>query len=102
MEGKLYSVIYVVVFDEQKRRLSFLRRLSKFNIENNFLDRYFYLNGFPNKFLMAIISQNVLLLRIRAIKVLTMSKKTLYMSILFASHKTNSAIKKELRVQQYS
>ena len=71
--------------------------ISKFNSEINFLKRYFYLNGFPNKFVTAVIGRKVSLLRNPSIKISTVSKKPLYISIPFISHKTNSDIKKELR-----
>ena len=47
--------------------------VSKFNIEINFLKRYFYLNDFSNKFAMEIISRQVLLLHNPTIKDLTVS-----------------------------
>ena len=68
--------------------------ISKFNTAIDFLKRYFYLIVFPIKFVTAVIGRKVLMLRNPSIKISTASKKPLYISISFISHKTYSDIKK--------
>ena len=63
--------------------------VSKFNLEVNLPKRYIYLKGFPIYFVLVKLRWKVSFLRNPAIKVYTVTKKNLYISMPMISHETN-------------
>ena len=71
--------------------------VSSLKLELGYIKKFFYKNGHPNKLVSFVMRNKEHKAVNPAEPIMTASKKPVYSSIPFISHRTNSAIKKELR-----